>query len=94
MYLDNTEHRDRSLPAYSLTNVNLSYTLPLKYSGFKEMVFGLNFNNIFNAHVATSGWVYSAVAESYGHTNDNRYYQIGFNPTAGFTAMGSVTLRF
>ena len=94
MYLDNTEHRDRSLPAYSLTNVNLSYTLPLKYSGLKEMVFGLNFNNIFNAHVATSGWVYSAVAESYGHTNDNRYYQIGFNPTAGFTAMGSVTLRF
>ena len=94
MYLDNTENRDRSLPAYSLTNVNLSYTLPLKHAGVKEMVFGLNLNNIFDNHVATSGWVYSAVAESYGHTNDNRYYQLGFTPTAGFTAMGSLTLRF
>ena len=94
MYLDNTEHRDRSLPAYSLTNVNFNYTLPLKHAGVKEMVFGLNLNNIFNNHVATSGWVYSAVAESYGHTNGNRYYQLGFTPTAGFTAMGSITLRF
>jgi iron complex outermembrane receptor protein len=38
--------------------------------------------------------VYSAIAESYGHTNDNRYYLIGFIPMAGFTAMGSITLRF
>jgi iron complex outermembrane receptor protein len=38
--------------------------------------------------------VYSAIAESYGHTNDNRYYQIGFIPMSGFTAMGNVTLKF
>jgi iron complex outermembrane receptor protein len=93
-YLDNTEHEDRSLPAYSTTNVNLSYTLPLKAIGVKEAVFGVNLNNIFNARYASSGWVYSAIAESYGHTNDNRYYQIGFIPMAGFTAMGSITLRF
>ena len=93
-YLDNTEHKDRSLPAYSTTNINLSYTLPLKVIGVKEAVVGLNLNNIFNAHYASSGWVYSAIAESYGHTPDNRYYQIGFIPMAGFTAMGSLTLRF
>jgi iron complex outermembrane receptor protein len=93
-YLDNTENKDRSLPSYSTTNVSLSYTLPLKKMGVKEAVFGLNLNNIFDAHYASSGWVYSAIAESYGHTPDNRYYQIGFIPMAGFTAMGSLTLRF
>lgn len=93
-YLDNTENKDRSLPAYSMTNVNLSYSFPLKAIGVKEMVLGLNLNNIFNAHYASSGWVYSAIAESYGHTPDNRYYQIGFIPMAGFTAMGSIAFRF
>ena len=61
----------------------------------KEAVFGLNFNNVFNRHYAASGWVYSAILEDYGnHPNDNRYYQIGFIPMAGFTMMGNVTLRF
>ena len=92
-YLDNTECEDRSLPEYSVANASLSYTLKPK-KVFKECIFGLNFNNIFNQHYAASGWVYSAVCESYGHSNDNRYYQIGFIPMAGFTMAGNVTLRF
>ena len=93
-YLDNTECKDRSLPSYSVSNINLSYTLKTK-KVLKEAVFGLNFNNVFNRHYAASGWVYSAILEDYGnHPNDNRYYQIGFIPMAGFTMMGNVTLRF
>ena len=92
-YLDNTENSDRSLPAYTTSNLNLSYTLKPK-SVLKEAVFGLNFSNLFNRHYASSGWVYSAIYESGGHPNDNRYYQIGFIPMAGFTMMGSVTVRF
>ena len=92
-YLDNTENEDRSLPSYSTSNVNLSYSLKPKKS-VKEIIFGVNLNNVFNKHYAASGWVYSAICESYGHPNDNRYYQIGFIPMSGFTAMGSVTLRF
>ena len=92
-YLDNTENADRSLPCYSVSNASLSYTWkPKKY--MKEAIFGLNFNNVFSRRYAASGWVYSAVCESYGHPNENRYYQIGFIPMAGFTMMGSVTLRF
>ena len=92
-YLDNTECEDRSLPAYSVSNINMNYTFrPGKF--LKEAVVGLNFNNIFNRHYAASGWVYSAIYESGGHTNDNRYYQIGFIPMAGFTMMGNVTLKF
>ena len=92
-YLDNTENADRSLPCYSVSNLSLSYTLKSKRV-MKEAIFGLNFNNVFNRRYAASGWVYSAIYESGGHTNDNRYYQIGFIPMAGFTMMGSVTLRF
>ena len=92
-YLDNTENADRSLPCYSVSNISLSYTLRPK-KVLKEAIFGLNFNNVFNRRYAASGWVYSAICESYGHPNDNRYYQIGFIPMAGFTMMGNVTLRF
>ena len=92
-YLDNTENEDRSLPCYSVSNIRLSYSLKPK-KVMKEAIFGLNFNNVFNRRYAASGWVYSAIYESGGHSNDNRYYQIGFIPMAGFTMMGSVTLRF
>ena len=92
-YLDNTENLDRSLPCYSVSNVNLSYTLKPK-KVLTEAIVGLNFNNIFNRRYAAGGWVYSAIYESGGHTNDNRYYQIGFIPMAGFTMMGNLTLRF
>ena len=93
MYLDNTQNQDRSLPSYTTSDLNLSYTL--KFPKFlREVVFGCNFSNIFDAHYAISGWVYSAIYESGGYTNGNRYYQIGFFPAAGFTAMGSVKIKF
>ena len=94
-YLDNTENKDRSLPAYDVHNLNGSYTLDCKgWKGLKEAVFSLSLNNIFNRRYAASGWVYSAIYESGGHPNDNRYYQIGFIPMAGFTIQGGITVRF
>ena len=93
MFLDNTQNMDRSLPGYSTSNVSLGYTLKPK-SVVKEAVFKINCNNIFNKRYAASGWVYSAICDSYGHPNDNRYYQIGYIPMAGFSVMGNLTLRF
>ena len=101
-FLDNSADKDRSLPAFTTSNLNLQYTLNAfnigrdsqRLLGLREMVFGLSLSNLFNRHYAASGWVYSAICDSYGHPADNRYYQIGFIPAAGFTAMGSVTLRF
>ena len=94
-YLDNSKNEARSLPAYEVMNANVTYTLNFekKFLGLKEVTFGAHFNNIMNKHYAQSGWVYSAISETNGHTNDNRYYQIGFVPAAGFTAMGSISLR-
>ena len=95
-YLDNTQCGARSLPRYSTTAIRLSYTLkPGKNAfGMKQTVFGLDLNNIFNRHFAQSGWVYSSVVPDYGFTEDNRYYQIGYIPSAGFTLMGHVRLSF
>ena len=93
MYLDNTQNLDRSLPRYSTSNVSLSYSLKPK-KVVKEAVFKINLNNVFDKHYAASGWVYSAICDSYGHPNDNRYYQIGFIPMAGFNVMGNLTIRF
>ncbi len=93
-YLDNTENKDRSLPAYCTSDVQLSYTFRLPSLHIREAIVGLNVGNVFDAHYATSGWVYSSILEDYGHPNDNRYYQIGFIPMAGRTVMGNVTLRF
>ena len=97
MYLDNTQNLDRSLPGYSVSNLSLSYSLkPGKnHREFaKEVIVRFNLNNLFDKHYAASGWVYSAICDSYGHPNDNRYYQIGFIPMAGFNMMGNLTLKF
>ncbi len=92
-YLDNTENESRSLPGYSVSDVTLSYTLKFPRI-LNEVVFGINLGNVFNARYAAGGWVYSAVSESYGYTLDDRYCQIGFMPMAGFTATGSMAVRF
>ena len=92
-YLDNTECKDRSLPGFTVSDLQLSYSLrPDRL--LEEAIFGLTMNNVFNARYATAGWVYSAIYASGGHPDSNRYYQIGFIPMAGRTLMGSVTLRF
>ena len=91
-YLDNTENLSRSLPSYSTSNVSLGYSYkPNKV--LKEAVFKVHFNNIFNKHYAASGWVYQTILGNL-HPNDNRYYQIGYIPMAGFNVMGNLTLRF
>ena len=93
MYLDNSGNEARSLPGYSLSDLRLSFTLkPRKV--LKEAIFGIDFNNVFSAHVAQSGWVYSAICDSYGHPDENRYYQIGFIPVAPLTILGHVSLHF
>ena len=91
-YLDNTENKDRSLPSYSTSNVSLGYTYkPHKF--VKEAIFKVHFNNIFDKRYAASGWVYQTILGDL-HPNDNRYYQIGYIPMAGFNVMANLTLKF
>ncbi len=94
MYLDNTACDQRSLPAYTRTDIALSYDLKCWNKGLKHIIFGVNLNNIFDAHYASNAWVYSAIYASGGNPNESRYTEIGYIPQAGFTAMGSLTFRF
>ena len=93
MYLDNTQNEARSLPGYSLSDVQVGYTIKVPKI-LKEIDFGMDVHNLFSAHVAQSGWVYSAICDSYGHPDSNRYYQIGFIPAAPFAIIGHITLKF
>lgn len=93
-YLDNTGNDSRSLPGYTTTDIDLIYTLTPKVGWMRYIEFGVALGNIFNSHHACSGWVYSAICESAGHSNDNRYTQIGYFPSAGFTAQGSIRISF
>ncbi len=92
-YLDNTENKDRSLPAFTRTDIHLSYDWNISPRGLKHAIFGLDLGNIFNRRYASSGWVYSAIVGD-DYPEANRYYQIGYVPMAGFTIMGNVTLKF
>ncbi len=91
-YLDNTASRARSLPSYSVSNASVSYSFKLKR--LKHLSLSLYVNNIFDRHYAASGWVYSAISESSGYTNDNRYQEMGFFPMAGTNVMGSINITF
>lgn len=91
-YLDNTTNTNRSIPAYTITNVWASYTLAIKKVA-REVELGININNLFNGRYATNGWVYSSILGSV-HPEENRYYQIGFTPMTAISTLGSITIRF
>lgn len=92
-YLDNTSDKSRSLPSYSQSNVSASYRFSLRSIGLKEILIGASLNNVFDAHYAAAGWVYSAIVGS-DYPNSNRYTQIGYMPMAGRSFMTNLTLRF
>ncbi len=92
-YLDNTECKERSLPKYSQTNIHLGYDIKCGSKGLKHAVLGLDLNNIFNRRYASNAWVWSSIVGQ-KNPNENRYYQIGYTPMAGFTLMGNITLKF
>lgn len=92
-YIDNTQNRDRSLPAYSTSDLNVSYEFKNPLTGFNSTIIALNWGNIFNHRYASNAWVYSAIVGD-DYTADNRYYQIGYTPMSSTTIMGSITLKF
>ena len=64
-----------------------------RWAGIREIIIGANLNNVFDSHYAANGWVYSAISEANGHTNANRYREIGFIPMAGRNFMVSLTVK-
>ena len=82
-YLDNTQDENAMLRAYSTTNLNLQYLLPLPDSRFPDIRLLCQINNIFNAKYANNGG-----AEASRFMDGSRccwyYAQAGINVHAGF----------
>lgn len=83
-YLDNTEDDNATLRAYSTTNLNLQYRLPLPVSRCPDVRLLCQINNIFNAKYANNGG-----AEASRFMDGSRcvwyYAQAGINVHAGFS---------
>lgn len=84
-FLDNTSSEDRMIDAYFFSNLQLSYTVENVL--FKEMVFSLSVNNVFDKLYENNGYTWGYV---YGgqRTIENFYY-----PQAGRNFMARVTLN-
>ena len=83
-YLDNTQDENAMLRAYSTTNLNLQYLLPIANSQWPTIRLMCQINNIFNAKYANNGG-----AEASRFMDGSRccwyYAQAGINVHAGFS---------
>jgi iron complex outermembrane receptor protein len=85
-YLDNRGDKNYKLPWYSVSNLQLSYTIETKPISSIKLFFAIN--NIFN-------YKYSANGSFYQYLEGGTLYQVdAYNPQAGINFMGGVTLRF
>ncbi len=85
-YLDNTSQKSRSLNAYYVQDIRLSYAVQNKI--FKATDFIVQLNNVFNKKYEPNGYSFSYI---YGGalTTENFYF-----PMAGFNFMVGVNLKF
>ena len=83
-YLDNTQDENAMLRAYSTTNLNLQYLLPIANRQYPDIRLMCQINNIFNAKYANNGG-----AEASRFMDGSRccwyYAQAGINVHAGFS---------
>jgi iron complex outermembrane recepter protein len=83
-YLDNTSQKSRSLDAYYVQDIRLSYTLERKL--FKEANLVVQLNNVLNRKYEANGYTYSYIAG--GLITENFYF-----PMAPFNCMIGLNVR-
>lgn len=85
-YLDNTSNKNRTIDAYFINNVRLTYTL--KPSFMREASLSLLVNNIFDVKYESNGYTYGYFA------GPTEYRQNFYFPQAGTNFMLMLALRF
>ncbi len=83
-FLDNTSNVNRSINPFTFSNLVFSYNL--KNVFFKEMTFGFQINNLFNAMYSNNGYTFSYIFGG-ETTTENFYY-----PQAGRHFMGRILI--
>lgn len=87
-YLDNTSNKDRSLDAFFVNNIRMSYQL--KFKSVKNIGLSLLINNIFNEKYESNGYTYSSI-----YQGDPAIYTSNFYfPQAGTNFLLGLNLRF
>lgn len=82
-YLDNSQNETAVLPAYTVTNLNMQYVLPLP-PRFPYIALRCQLNNLFNTRYASNGGSDMAVYEDGTACWPWYYSQAGINVHAGF----------
>ena len=85
-YIDNSSNNDRSLDAYTVSNINFSYEFKPKFA--ESLKFNLLVNNVFDTEYESNAWVYSYI------TGGERYAMDGYFPQAGINFMAGLSLTF
>jgi iron complex outermembrane receptor protein len=85
-YLSNSGREELTLPRYCVTNLNFSYSLPLR--SMRSIDFGLAINNLFNTRYVSNGYGSSMMV------GGQRYESAYYFPQAGINFMGSISLKF
>lgn len=85
-YIDNSSNDDRSLDAYTVSNLNFSYEFKPKFA--ESLKLNLLVNNVFNAEYESNAWVYSYIC------GGKRFAMDGYFPQAGANFMAGLSLRF
>ena len=90
-YLDNTSTDSRSMKAYFVNNISISYKLKPKW--IKEISFNMLVNNVFDEKYVSNGYTYSYYYRPQASTDaavtENFYY-----PQAGVNFLTGMTLKF
>ena len=84
-YLDNTSSEARKIDSYFFTNFQLSYSL--KDVLFKEVIFGIQVNNVLDKMYENNGYTWGYVAGG-SRVDENFYY-----PQAGRNLMTRITIK-
>lgn len=85
-YVDNTSSLERSLDAYFINDLGISYSFFPKF--MKEIALNVQLINLFDEKYETNAWVYRYFYEGSEGVID------GYFPQAGFHFMAGVRLRF
>jgi len=87
-YMDNTMAESRSIPAYFVSNLALSYEVPMR--GDDVLHFSFYVNNVLNNMYYADGWCWKNIVEEDGSLVDG----IGVYPQAPANWMMKVSYRF
>lgn len=88
-YLDNTMSKEAMLKAYTYTNLNVQYLLPLPKK-WPDIALRLQINNLFNSKYEANGWSYAEIDSATG----DFIYMPAFYPQATINVHGGFSIVF